>query len=159
MAKVTIESIEDLKAFVGKEVGVSDWHLVTQEEVNLFGKATGDDQWIHTDPQKAKKESPYGQTIAHGYFTISLAPMFRAQVVEIKGAKMTINYGLNKLRFPAPLPVGKKVRMRAGLISADDVKSGVQTIWKLTFEVEGQEKPACVAEAVYRYMFLKFYSR
>jgi acyl dehydratase len=153
MAKTIIESVEDLKSFVGKDVGVSDWHLVTQEEVDLFAKATGDNQWIHTDPERAEKESPYGSTIAHGYFTISLAPAFRAQVVEVKNAKMTINYGLNKLRFPAPLPIGKKVRMQAALVSADDVKNGIQTVWKLTFEVEDEEKPACVAEAVYRYMF------
>jgi acyl dehydratase len=96
--------------------------------------------------------TPYGRTIAHGYFTLSLAPMLRAEIVDVEKKKMTINYGLNKLRFPAPLPVGGRVRMRARLDSAEEVKGGVQTIFTLTFEVEGQEKPACVAEAIYRYL-------
>jgi acyl dehydratase len=152
MAKVVIPSVADLMDWAGREVGVSDWKEVTQKEVDLFAEATGDHQWIHTDPERAKRESPYGSAIAHGYFTLSLAPMLRAEIVDVAKKKMTINYGLNRLRFPAPLPVGKRVRMRARLDSAEEVKGGVQAIFTLTFEVEGQEKPACVAEAIYRYL-------
>jgi len=152
MAKVNIPAVADLREWVGKEVGVSDWVDVNQDDVDLFARATGDQQWIHTDPERASKESPYGGTIAHGYFTLSLAPRLRAEIVEVEKKRMTINYGLNKLRFPGPLPVGKRVRMRAQMLSADEVKGGLQTVWKLTFEVEGQDRPACVAEAIYRYL-------
>jgi acyl dehydratase len=152
MPKVLIPTVADLKDWIGQEVGVSDWKLVTQEEINLFAQATGDHQWIHTDPERARAESPYGGTIAHGYFTLSLAPRFRAEIVDVEKKKMTVNYGLNKLRFPAPLPVGKRVRMRAKLDALEDIKGGVQTTWTLTFEVEGQDKPACVAEGIYRYL-------
>lgn len=152
MAKVHIPAVRDLLDWAGKEVGVSDWVDVNQQVVDMFAEATGDRQWIHVDPERARKESPYGRTIAHGYFTLSLAPRLRAEIVEVEKKKMTINYGINKLRFPAPLPVGEKVRMRARIDSADEVKGGVQTIWTLTFEVTGQDKPACVVEAIYRYM-------
>jgi acyl dehydratase len=152
MAKVMIPTVSALKDWVGKEVGVSEWKRVTQEEVDLFAQATGDHQWIHTDPERAKKESPYKRTIAHGYFTLSLAPMLRAQIVDVEKKRMTINYGLNKLRFPAPMPVGEEVRMRAHLDSVEEIKGGIQSTWTLTFEVSGQDKPACVAEAIYRYM-------
>ncbi|HUT55233.1 MAG TPA: MaoC family dehydratase [bacterium] len=152
MAKVMIPTVGALKDWVGKEVGVSEWKRVTQEEVDLFAKATGDMQWIHTDPERAATESPYKRTIAHGYFTLSLAPMLRAQIVDVEKKRMTINYGLNKLRFPAPLPVGEEVRMRALLTGVEDIKGGVQSTWTLTFEVSGQDKPACVAEAIYRYL-------
>jgi len=152
MAKVELENVRDLLEFEGKEVGVSDWHEVTQEEVNLFAKATGDHQWIHTDPERAERESPYGRTVAHGYYTLSLAPMLRAQLMDIKNKKMTINYGLNRLRFPGPLPVGSKVRLRAKIDRIEEIKGGLQTLWTLTFEVENQDRPACVCEAIYRYM-------
>lgn len=152
MAKVHIPAVRDLLDWAGKEVGVSDWVDVNQQVVDMFAEATGDRQWIHVDPERARKESPYGRTIAHGYFTLSLAPRLRAEIVEVEKKKMIINYGINKLRFPAPLPVGEKVRMRARIDSADEVKGGVQTIWTLTFEVTGQDKPACVVEAIYRYM-------
>lgn len=152
MAKVVIPTVRDLLDWAGKEVGVSDWVDVNQQVVDMFAEATGDRQWIHVDPERARKESPYGRTIAHGYFTLSLAPRLRAEIVEVEKKKMIINYGINKLRFPAPLPVGEKVRMRARIDSADEVKGGVQTIWTLTFEVTGQDKPACVVEAIYRYM-------
>lgn len=152
MVKVHIPAVRDLLDWAGKEVGVSDWVDVNQQVVDMFAEATGDRQWIHVDPERARKESPYGRTIAHGYFTLSLAPRLRAEIVEVEKKKMIINYGINKLRFPAPLPVGEKVRMRARIDSADEVKGGVQTIWTLTFEVTGQDKPACVVEAIYRYM-------
>ena len=152
MAKLLLSKVAELKDYMGKEVGVSGWVKVAQADVDLFAQATGDRQWIHTDPARAKKESPYGRTIAHGYFTLSLAPRLRAEILDIKHKKMTINYGLEKVRFPAPLPVGEKVRMRARLDRVEEIKGGLQTFWTLTFEVEGQEKPACVAQAIYRYL-------
>ena len=152
MAKVTLKTVSELKDLAGQEVGVSDWVEVTQEEVDLFARATGDHQWIHTDPERAGRESPYGRTIAHGYFTLSLAPRLRAEILDIEHKKLTINYGLEKVRFPAPMPVGEKVRMRATLDRVEEIKGGLQTFWTLTFEVAGQDKPACVAQAIYRYL-------
>jgi acyl dehydratase len=151
MAKLTLKNIGELKQYIGKELGTSDWHLVTQKEINLFADATGDHQWIHVDVERAKKESPYKGPIAHGYYTLSLAPVLVAQILEVKEKKMSINYGTEKVRFPAPVPVGKKVRAKAVLASLQDVEGGVQANFQLTFEVEGQPKPACVAEVVYRY--------
>ncbi len=152
MSKVLLPTVGDFKKLIGQEVGVSDWVSVSQEDVNLFGQATGDHQWIHTDPERARAESQYGGTIAHGYFTLSLLPRLRAEIVDVEKKRMTINYGLNKLRFPAAVPVGSRVRLRARLDAVDEVKGGVQTIFSMTFEVEGQEKPACVAEAIFRYL-------
>ena len=151
MAKMIIENLEDIKKMVGQELGVSDWIMITQEKVNTFADATGDHQWIHVDPERAKKESPYGGAIAHGYLTMSLGPYFLQQVMEIKKKRMGVNYGLNKVRFPAPVPVGGKLRMKAEVAEAEEIKGGVQVVIKLTFEVEGQEKPCCIAEAIYRY--------
>ncbi|MDD1779068.1 MAG: MaoC family dehydratase [Candidatus Helarchaeota archaeon] len=151
MAKLTLKNIIELKQYLGKELGISDWHLVTQKEINLFADATGDHQWIHVDVERAKKESPYKGPIAHGYYTLSLAPVLLAQILEVKEKKMGINYGTEKVRFPAPVPVGKKVRAKAVLASLQDIEGGVQANFQLTFEVEGQPKPACVAEVVYRY--------
>ena len=148
------EALTDLQAQTGKEVHVSDWLDITQDMVNAFGKATGDMQWIHTNPERAKTESPYGGTIAHGYFTLSLYPQLRNLVDEsapiFPGVKNVINYGLNKLRFPAAVPVGSRIRARCELISAEEVKNSVELIEKYTVEVEGQERPACIAEAVMR---------
>ncbi|RJP75036.1 MAG: MaoC family dehydratase [Candidatus Abyssobacteria bacterium SURF_17] len=151
MAKTVIKGIEGLKAMKGKEVGVSDWHTVTQEEINTFAKATHDHQWIHIDPERCKRESPWGQTIAHGYYTISLAPYLLGQMLSVEGVQMGINYGINKLRFPTPLKVGRKVRARAELMEVEDIANGVQATLKMTFEAEGEEKPSCVAEVIYRY--------
>lgn len=153
MAKVKIPNVDALKDYVGKEFGVSDWREVPQKAIDLFAESTGDYQFIHTDPERAKKESPYGRTIAHGFFTISLFPVLRNEILEIEKRRVTINYGLNKLRFPAPLPVGEKVRMRLGLLSLENIDKGVQVVFKATFEVSGQEKPACIAEVVNRFMY------
>ena len=150
-AKRIIEDLEELKTMVGQEIGVSDWIKVTQERVNTFAEATGDHQWIHVDPERAKKESPYGGPIAHGYLTMSLAPYFLQQIMEIKKKRMGVNYGLNKVRFPAPVPVGGKLRMKAEVAEIEEIKGGIQIVIKMTFEVEGQEKPCCIAEAIYRY--------
>ena len=141
----------DVKSLVGQELGVSDWHLVTQEEINAFAQATHDHQWIHLDVERAKKESPFGGPVAHGYYTLSLAPHLMSQIWGVQGIKMGVNYGLNKLRFPAPVPIGSRVRARATLNNVADVEGGMQVSVGLTFEIEGQDKPACVAEGVYRY--------
>lgn len=144
-------AFDDVKSLIGEELGSSDWHLVTQEDVNAFADVTRDHQWIHIDVERAEKESPYGTTIAHGYFTLSLVPYLMAQVWKVKGVKMGVNYGLNKLRFPAPVPVGKKVRAHATLANVEDVKDGIQVTVNITIEVEDGEKPACAIEALFRY--------
>ncbi len=149
--KLKLKDVNELKSYLGKELGTSDWHLVTQEEINLFADATGDHQWIHVDVERAKKESPFGGPIAHGYYTLSLAPALLAQIFEVQEKKMGVNYGIEKVRFPAPVPIGKKVRMKAVLTTLTEVTGGVQAHFQLTFEIEAQPKPACVAEVIYRY--------
>jgi acyl dehydratase len=146
---VTINGIDDLKSRVGQELGVSDWHEVTQEAVNQFAEATGDHQFIHVDPERAK-ETPFGGTIAHGYLTLSLGPMFSYSLFTMEGVAFALNYGLNKVRFPAPVPVGSKVRMRATVQNVEDIPGGAQLTMLHTFEIEGGEKPVCVAEALSR---------
>ena len=146
-----VKGVSGLKELVGAHIGYSDWHQVTQEQVNLFADATGDHQWIHVDPERAKS-GPFGGTIAHGYLTMSLAPSLLAEVWRVDGMKMGLNYGINKLRFPSPVPVGSKLRVGATLASVEDVGGGgVQATLALAFEIEGKDKPACVAEVVYRY--------
>ncbi len=151
MAKRTIQNLEELRKMVGQEVGVSEWHPVTQEAINMFADATLDHQWIHVDPERARRESPFRGPIAHGYYTLSLAPYLMANIMAVKETKMGVNYGLNKLRFTAPVPIPSKVRMRATLAVIEEIKGGVQATFNLQFEVEGKEKPSCVAEAIYRY--------
>ncbi|HEX6682725.1 MAG TPA: MaoC family dehydratase [Candidatus Limnocylindrales bacterium] len=142
-------TIEELKASVGKVVGHSDWVTVDQDRINTFADATGDHQWIHVDAERAK-QGPFGTTIAHGYLTLSLIPMLAADVVTLKGARMGVNYGLNKVRFPAPLPSGARVRASFEVVSVDDVEGGVQVVSRVTLEREGGDKPVCVAETVSR---------
>jgi acyl dehydratase len=142
---------KDVKSLVGQEIGVSDWHLVAQEEINAFADATHDHQWIHVDVERTKKESPFGGPVAHGYYTLSLAPHLMSQVLSVQGVRMGVNYGLNRLRFPAPVLVGKRVRLRATLNNVEDVPGGQQVTVGMSFEVEGSDKPVCVAEAIYRY--------
>ena len=144
-----INGIAELRAKAGEELGVSDWHEVTQEAVNAFAEVTGDDQWIHTDPVRAT-QTPFGGTIAHGYYTLSLHPMFAEQLLRFEGFAFAVNYGLDRVRFPAPLPVGNRVRMRLALVAVDDVLGGAQIKLKLTFEGEGALKPVCVAESLTR---------
>ena len=150
-------ALAELKAQEGQETHVSDWLEITQDMINAFGAATFDMQWIHTDPDRAASESPYGSTIAHGYFTLSLYPALRGMVDESRplfpGAKQAINYGLNKLRFPAAVPAGSRIRARCELLSAEEVKGSIEIIEKYTVEVEGQDRPACVAEAIMRLYF------
>lgn len=152
MAVTTFSSIEELKAAVGTHLGHSDWWEITQDRVNRFADATDDHQFIHIDPQAAS-QTPFGGTIAHGYLTLSLAVPLAQQIVAVEGVRMAVNYGTNKVRFPAPVPVGSNLRAGAFLESVEDVTGGVQVVFTLTFEVEGGSKPACVAETVSRYYF------
>jgi acyl dehydratase len=145
----TISGLEELEQAKGEELGVSDWHTISQADIDAFADVTGDHQWIHVDPERAK-DTPFGGTIAHGYFTLSLAPRFTEQVMKLDGFAMAINYGLNKVRFPAPVPVDSQVRMRARLAELSEIPGGAQMIMELTFEREGGEKPVCVAESVVR---------
>ena len=140
----------DLKGAVGTEVGVSDWMEITQNRINKFAEATGDEQWIHIDVERAKKESPFGGPIAHGYLTLSLAPVLLPQVVISTGFKMGVNYGCNKVRFMSPVPVGANLRLGVKLLGVDDIAGGVQSTYELTFETEGAAKPSCVAEVIFR---------
>ena len=145
-----IDGVAGLKQRVGDHLGYSEWHEVTQEQVNLFADATGDHQWIHVDIERAKA-GPFGGPIAHGYLTLSLAPALLSEILEVSGITMAVNYGLNKLRFPAPVPVGSKVRAGVQLDHVEDVSGGVQVTLTTTFEVEGASKPVCVAEILFRY--------
>lgn len=145
-----IASIEELKSLMGQEVGVTDWVPISQERVNLFAEATEDRQWIHIDVERSRKESPYGSTIAHGFLTLSLLPMLMQGVVSMPTSKMGVNYGLNKVRFPAPLPIGSKVRGRVDVMEVEDIAGGAQITWKVTVEREGGDKPVCVAELLAR---------
>jgi acyl dehydratase len=146
----TIKGLDDLRARAGEHLGYSDWQELTQDQVNLFAEATGDHQWIHVDVERAK-QGPFGGPIAHGYLTLSLVPALMGQIVTIEGMSMGLNYGCNKVRFPSPLPVGAKLRLGASLQSVEEVAGGVQAIIGVTIEVQSQEKPACVADVVYRY--------
>ena len=145
-----IASLDELKALVGQEVAVSDWVQISQERVNQFAEATGDYQWIHLDVERCKRESPYGGPIAHGYLTLSLLPMLMQNSVRMTDVRMGVNYGLNKVRFPAPVPVGSKVRSRTTVLSVEDIEGGAQVTWLVTVEREGGDKPVCVAESISR---------
>lgn len=146
----TIDGISGLKERVGDHLGYSQWHEVTQEQINLFADATGDHQWIHVDVERAKA-GPFGAPIAHGYLTLSLGPSLIEETFRVTGVTMGVNYGLNKLRFPSPVPVGSKVRAGIELGSVEDVSGGVQVQLNVTFEIEGGSKPVCVAEVLFRY--------
>jgi len=139
--------IPDIESAVGSHVGYSDWHTVTQEQVDRFAEATGDHQWIHVDVERAK-DGPFGTTIAHGYLTLSLLPMLVGEVYTIEGVKMGVNYGANKLRFPAPVPVGSKVRAGVSLLEVTPNALGYQIATRVTIEREGGDKPACVVDVL-----------
>ncbi|WP_027005118.1 MaoC family dehydratase [Conexibacter woesei] len=149
MAATVINGLDELKAKVGEELGVSEWVDVTQEAIDAFADATDDHQWIHVDPERAK-DTPFGGTIAHGLYTLSIGPALSYTLYEVKGVAFALNYGYNKVRYPAPLPVGSRVRMRATLTAADEIAGGVQLTVTQTFEREGGDKPVCVAESVAR---------
>jgi acyl dehydratase len=148
----TFESLGDLVAAKGEVLGTSDWVTITQEAVNQFADATGDHQWIHVDPERAKS-GPFGTTIAHGFMTLSLLPRLMHDMYTVGGIKLAINYGLNKVRFPSPVPVGSKVRATSTLVDAEDIGDNtVQLTVSTAIELEGASKPACVAESVLRYI-------
>jgi acyl dehydratase len=145
-----IDGIDGLKALVGEHLGYSPYIEITQERVNTFAEATGDHQWIHVDVERANA-GPFGGPIAHGYLTLSLGPYLAPQIFGVSGISMGVNYGANKIRFPSPVPVGSKLRLGATLLSVDDVAGGVQVATEFVFEVEGSDKPSCVAEVITRY--------
>jgi acyl dehydratase len=142
---------DELSDAVGEELGPTDWLEVTQERVDAFADATGDHQWIHVDPARAGA-GPFGTTIAHGYLTLSLVNYFLPEVVEVKGMAMGVNYGLDRVRFPAPVPVGARLRGGVEVLAVDDVAGGVQAAMRVTVEIEGGDRPACVADVLSRYL-------
>jgi acyl dehydratase len=151
MAQATANGIEGLRSLLGRQVGPTDWRHVTQEDIDAFARVTGDHQWIHVDVERAKAESPFGTTVAHGNLTLSMIDGFRHDLIESTGFKLGVNYGWNKVRFPAPVPSGSRLRATAEVISVDDAGGGwVQVVTKFTVEVEGGEKPVCVGESVGR---------
>jgi acyl dehydratase len=145
-----VKSIEELSALVGAHLGYSDYRTVTQEQVNLFADATGDHQWIHVDPERAAT-GPFEHTIAHGYLTLSLIPVLLGGVMKVEGVTMGVNYGTNKVRFTAPVPVGSEVRAGATLVSVDEVSGGFQVVLDVVVEVKDATKPSCVAQVVSRF--------
>ena len=145
----TFQILSELPPLVGQEVAVTDWLTITQDQVNLFADATHDHQWIHVDPERAQA-GPFGAPIAHGFLTLSLLSKFFAMAVTLRDVRMAVNYGLNKVRFPAPVPVGSRVRARMTLQACDPVEGGVQITWGVVVEREGSDKPVCVAESLAR---------
>ncbi|CCG01277.1 MaoC family dehydratase [Blastococcus saxobsidens] len=147
----TTTTMAELDGLIGTELGTSDWYEVTQDHVNLFADATGDHQWIHVDVERATKESPFGGPIAHGYLTLSLLVPLLGQVIAVSDTVMGVNYGLNKVRFPSPVPVGSRVRLTATLAKVEEVAGGKQLTFSCVVERDGGDKPVCIAEPVYRY--------
>ncbi len=147
----TIQGIAGLKALVGQHLGYSDYTEITQEQVNTFADATGDQQWIHVDVERANADSPFGGPIAHGYLTLSLGPTLAPQIMRVDGIKMGVNYGCEKVRFPSPVPVGSKLRLGAQLDGVEDIAGGAQVRMTFTYECEGATKPSCVAQIIFRY--------
>ncbi len=146
------DSVAQLRDAVGEDIGPTEWLEIGQERIDRFAEATGDDQWIHVDPEKAAA-GPFGTTIAHGYLTLSLVASLMPQLVRVEGVSMGVNYGVNKVRFPAPVPVNSKLRASARIAEVVDVPGGVQLVTVITVEREGGAKPVCVAETVVRYAF------
>jgi acyl dehydratase len=146
-----VHGLDELRRLTGRDLGRTDWLQVTQQRVNTFADATDDHQWIHTDPERAA-DGPFGGTIAHGYLTLALLIPLMTQLLDVSGVRMSLNYGLDKVRFPAPVPVGAKIRVRGQVVSVEDVKGdGVQLTVDFTVEIEGSDKPACVARGIYRH--------
>jgi len=141
--------LSDLKTAVGTEVGVSDWIEITQDRINKFAEATGDEQWIHVDTERAARESPGGKTIAHGLLSLSLIPMFIRSIIGVKGLKNTLNYGANRIRYLSPVPAGSRLRGRVTVVAAEDVPpDALRVTYQVTIEIEGGKRPACVAEVI-----------
>lgn len=153
MATVEVQCVEGMRGLVGEEIGPSEWRTVTQADIDAFAELSGDDQWIHVDVERAKSESPFGTTIAHGNLTLSLVDGFRKELISSSGFTLGVNYGWNKIRFPAPVPVDSKVRARAEVVSVDDKGGGWhEVVTRFTLEVEGGEKPCFVGDSVTRVM-------
>ena len=150
-AQTILDGPEAVRAAVGSHLGHSEWLLMEQERVNTFADATGDHQWIHVDPERAK-DGPFGAAIAHGYLTMSLSNFFLPQIVEVQGFSAGINYGVDKVRFPSPVKVGERVRAGAELVEVTEVKGGLQTLMRVTIEIDGGERPACVIDAISRWL-------
>jgi acyl dehydratase len=151
MAVAEVNGIEGLRALMGETIGPSDWREITQEDINLFAELSGDDQWIHVDVERAEKESPFGTTIAHGNLTLSAIDGLRLALIETTGFKLGVNYGWNKVRFPAPVPAGSRIRATAEVTEIEEVAGGwFQIVTRFTVEVEGNDKPCCVADSVGR---------
>lgn len=148
-----IVSLAELKSLAGQEIAVSDWMPITQERINLFAQASGDQQWIHVDVERCRTESPYGAPIAHGFLTLSLLPLMLDAAITFPACKLAINYGLNKVRFPSAVHVGHRVRGRMLLQAVADIAGGIQMLWEVVVECEGSEKPACVAELILRHYY------
>jgi acyl dehydratase len=146
----TVDGLDAFHDLVGKQIGYTDWQTINQERVNLFADATDDHQWIHVDPERAK-EGPFGGAIAHGYLTLSLAPVLLNKILRVNNMKFGVNYGANKVRFPSPVPVGSELRMGVTVANVEDVEGGVQVTYDMVMEVRDAPKPACVAQVVYRY--------
>jgi acyl dehydratase len=147
-----IEDLDDLKSFAGREISVTDWLVITQERIQQFAEATEDRQWIHVDPERAKRESPYHTTIAHGFLTLSLVSFLMKQGIQIKsGVRMAVNYGLNRVRFPSPVRADSKIRGRFSLVTLKEVSNALEAVFSVTVESEGAEKPCCAAEWIVRY--------
>jgi acyl dehydratase len=151
MAATMIESLAELKSHVGQEVAASDWFEVTQGRINQFAEATEDRQWIHTDPERAARESPFRGTIAHGFLTLSLLSELMRRAMSVGGVRMGVNYGLNRVRFVRPVPAGARIRGRFRLAAVEDITGGLQATWDVTVEREGGDRPCCVAEWLVRY--------
>jgi acyl dehydratase len=152
MAVTTFDGIDAVRAAVGTHLGYSDWVTVTQEQVDTFAEATGDHQWIHVDVERAEAESPFGGPIAHGYLTLALTNLFLPQVVEVRGVSLGVNRGTGRIRFPAPVSVGSRLRAGVELVAVDDVAGGIDTTMVITVERDGSPKPVCVVESLSRYL-------
>jgi acyl dehydratase len=151
VAITEVKGVEGLKAIVGETIGPSEWREVTQEDIDAFARLSGDDQWIHVDVERAERESPFGTTVAHGNLTLSLIDGFRRQLLSSTGFKLGVNYGWNRVRFPAPVPAGSRVRASAEVVEVEDVGGGWwQVVTRFAVELEGSEKPCCVADSVGR---------
>jgi acyl dehydratase len=151
MTATRIESITELQSLMGQEVALSDWFEVAQERINLFAEATEDRQWIHTEPERARRESPFKTPIAHGFLTLSLLSELMKRAIEVGGLRMGINYGLNRVRFVSPVPAGARIRGHFTLAAVEEIGGGVQATWGVTVERDGSDKPCCVAEWLVRY--------
>lgn len=151
MPPTLIQNSRDLQSFIGREIGVSEWHAVPQEQIRQFAEATGDHQWIHLDRERAQRESPFGATIAHGFLTLSLLSSMLKEALQIRGVRLAVNYGLNRVRFPAAVRVDSKIRARFSVLSVKELADSLEAVFTATVECDGLDKPCCVAEWILRY--------